>query len=86
MHNAVIHSVRHSFRDRLRNAVIQSEMIDQPGDRSTKNVVQEYGDGFALPILNNQTLRLKNRSINFYQIYRFTSTSNFVPMYSFRSF
>ena len=26
---AVIHSFRHSFRDRLRNAGVQSEMIDQ---------------------------------------------------------
>jgi hypothetical protein len=29
--NAVIHSFRHSFHDMLRNAGVQSEMIDQLG-------------------------------------------------------
>ena len=58
--DAVIHSFRHSFRDRLRNAGVQSEMIDQLGGWSRQSVGQGYGDGFALPILYKQTLRLKN--------------------------
>ena len=57
--DAVIHSFRHSFRDRSRNTGVQSEMIDQLGGWSRKTVGQGYGDGFALPILYNQTLRLK---------------------------
>ena len=60
MPNAVIHSFRHSFRDRLRNAGVESEMIDQLGRWSRKTAGQGYGDGFALPIPYKQTLRLKN--------------------------
>ena len=36
--DAVIHSFRHSFRDRLRNAGVQSEMIDQLGGWSRQSV------------------------------------------------
>ena len=46
--DAVIHSFRHSFRDRLRNAEVQSEMIDQLGGWSNQSVGQGYGDGFNL--------------------------------------
>ncbi len=45
---AVIHSFRHSFRDRLRNAGVQSEIIDQLGGWSKQSVGQGYGDGFDL--------------------------------------
>jgi integrase/uncharacterized protein YcgL (UPF0745 family) len=48
--NAVIHSFRHSFRDRLRNAGVQSEMIDQLGGWSNQSVGQGYGEGFQLNI------------------------------------
>lgn len=58
--DAVIHSFRHSFHDRLRNAGVESEIIDQLSGWSRKTVGQGYGDGFALPILYNQTLSLKN--------------------------
>ena len=44
----VIHSFRHSFRDRLRNAGVQSEMIDQLGGWSNKTVGQGYGMGYDL--------------------------------------
>ena len=43
--DAVVHSFRHSFRDRLRNAGVQSEMIDQLGGRSNKTIGQAYGTG-----------------------------------------
>ena len=49
--NAVIHSFRHSFRDRLRNAGVQSEMIDQLGGWSNQTVGQGYGDGYGLNVL-----------------------------------
>ena len=49
--NAVVHSFRHSFRDRLRNAGVQSEMIDQLGGWSSKTIGQGYGTGYDLVIL-----------------------------------
>ena len=49
--DAVIHSFRHSFRDRLRNAGVQSEMIDQLGGWSKQSVGQGYGDGYHLASL-----------------------------------
>ncbi len=54
--SAVIHSFRHSFRDRLRNAGVQSEMIDQLGGWSHKSVGQSYGDGFNLMNKTKQLL------------------------------
>ena len=51
--NAVIHSFRHSFRDRLRNAGLQSEMIDQLGGWSNQSVGQRYGEGYALSTLSD---------------------------------
>ena len=56
---AVVHSFRHSFRDRLRNSGAQSEIIDQLGRWSIKSVGQSYGEGFNLKILwetTNQAL------------------------------
>ena len=46
--DAVIHSFRHSFRDRLRNVGAQSEMIDQLGGWANRTVGQGYGDGYSL--------------------------------------
>ena len=46
--DAVVHSFRHSFRDRLRTAGVQSEMIDQLGGWSNKTVGQGYGIGYEL--------------------------------------
>ena len=50
--DAVIHSFRHSFRDRLRNAGVQSEMIDQLGGWSRQTVGQGYGRGYQLSLLS----------------------------------
>ena len=50
--DAVVHSFRHSFRDRLRNAGVQSEMIDQLGGWSNKTVGQGYGKGYSLDRLS----------------------------------
>jgi len=51
--DAVIHSFRHSFRDRLRNGGVQSEMIDQLGGWSRQSVGQGYGAGYSISKLFN---------------------------------
>ena len=53
VHNSVIPSFRHSFRDRLRNAGVQSEMIDQLGGWLRQTVGQGYGKDSYLLILFN---------------------------------
>lgn len=50
----VIHSFRHSFRDRLRNAGVQSEVIDRLGGWSSASVGQGYGEGYSLSVLGDQ--------------------------------
>ena len=47
----VIHSFRHSFRDRLRAVECPSDIIDQLGGWSFKSVGQGYGKGFSKDIL-----------------------------------
>ena len=44
----VVHSFRHSLRDRLRAVECPSDMIDQIGGWSTAGVGQAYGDGYSL--------------------------------------
>ena len=51
MDDYVIHSFRHSFRDRLRAVECPSEIIDQLGGWSLKSVGQSYGSGFELEVL-----------------------------------
>jgi integrase len=50
---SVIHSLRHSLRDRLREVEAPSEMIDQIGGWSLKSVGQNYGDGYKLAHMND---------------------------------
>ena len=54
----MIHSFRHSFRDRLRNAGVQSEMVDQLGGWSNQTVGQEYGEGYSLKYISEKILEL----------------------------
>ena len=49
----VIHSFRHSMRDRLREVNCPSEMIDQIGGWSGKSVGEGYGDGFRTNKIHN---------------------------------
>jgi integrase len=49
---AVIHGLRHSFRDRLRAVEAPSEVIDQLGGWSLKTVGQGYGEGYKVEILS----------------------------------
>ena len=44
----VVHSFRHSLRDRLRAVQCPSDMIDQIGGWSTAGVGQSYGEGYSL--------------------------------------
>ena len=46
----VIHSFRHSMRDRLRAVNCPSEMIDQIGGWSHRSVGEAYGEGYGLNI------------------------------------
>ena len=49
----VIHSFRHSMRDRLRAAACPSDMIDQIGGWSSGKVGEGYGDGYTLNTICN---------------------------------
>ena len=46
----VIHSFRHSLRDRLRATQCPSDMIDQIGGWSTAGVGQGYGEGYGIKV------------------------------------
>ena len=48
---AVIHGLRHSFRDRLRAVEAPLEIIDQLGGWSLKTVGQGYGDGYGIDVM-----------------------------------
>ena len=50
----VIHSFRHSMRDRLRAVNCLSEMIDQIGGWSKRSVGEGYGEGFTLDNIRKQ--------------------------------
>ena len=49
--NAVVHSFRHSMRDRLRAVECPSDIIDQTGGWSSSSVGASYGKGYELPVL-----------------------------------
>ena len=49
--NAVVHSFRHSMRDRLRAVECPSDIIDQIGGWSSSSVGASYGKGYELPVL-----------------------------------
>ena len=49
----VIHSFRHSMRDRLRAVQCPSDMIDQIGGWTTASVGQGYGEGYDLEVINS---------------------------------
>jgi hypothetical protein len=46
----VVHSFRHSMRDRLRAVQCPSDIIDQIGGWQTTGVGQGYGDGYPMDI------------------------------------
>ena len=47
----VVHSLRHSMRDRLRAVECPSDIIDQIGGWSSSSIGSSYGKGYELPVL-----------------------------------
>ena len=56
--DAVIHGLRHSFRDRLRAVEAPVDLIDQLGGWSLQSVGQGYGNGYPLTVLQQWTLMI----------------------------
>ena len=54
----VVHSFRHSMRDRLRMAYCPSEMIDQLGGWSNQNIGNNYGLGYEMNVVYKYLLKL----------------------------
>lgn len=50
--DVVIHSFRHSIRDRLRNVECPSDIVDSIGGWSKRSIGESYGSGYQLPILH----------------------------------
>ena len=48
----VIHSFRHSMRDRLRAVECPSDVVDQIGGWSRSSVGESYGSGYPMPVLH----------------------------------
>ena len=48
----VIHSFRHSMRDRLRAVECPSDIVDQIGGWSRSSVGESYGSGYPMPVLH----------------------------------
>ena len=48
----VIHSFRHSMRDRLRVVECPSDIVDQTGGWSRSSAGESYGSGYPLPVLH----------------------------------
>ena len=54
----VVHSFRHSMRDRLRAVQCPSDMIDQIGGWATAGVGQGYGEGYDLTAMHSVMKRI----------------------------
>ena len=54
----VIHSFRHSLRDRLRAVECPSDIVDSIGGWITAGVGQGYGKGYPLDVLNKWMLNI----------------------------
>ena len=56
--NCVIHSFRHSLRDRLRAVECPSDIVDAIGGWKTSGVGHGYGDGYPLEVLEKWMKRI----------------------------
>ena len=56
--NCVIHSFRHSLRDRLRAVECPSDIVDAIGGWKTSGVGHGYGNGYPLEVLENWMKRI----------------------------
>ena len=54
----VIHSFRHSLRDRLRAVECPSDIVDSIGGWITLGVGQRYGEGYRIDVLNKWMLKI----------------------------
>ena len=59
----VIHSFRHSMRDRLRAVQCPSDMIDQIGGWTTAGVGQGYGEGYNLKTTSQWVIKISPRPL-----------------------
>ena len=55
----VIHSFRHSLRDRLRAVECPSDIVDAIGGWTTSGIGQKYGTGYSLTIKNKWMKRIE---------------------------
>ena len=55
----VIHSFRHSMRDRLRAVSCPSDIIDRIGGWSSGKIGEGYGDGYSIQISVHWLLQIK---------------------------
>ena len=56
----VVHSFRHSMRDRLRAVECPKEIIDQIGGWSSSDVGESYGEGFPLINLSDWVYQISS--------------------------
>jgi len=54
----VIHSLRHTFRDRLRAIECPSEIINELGGWTKTSIGESYGDGYPLKVKYEQLLKI----------------------------
>ena len=54
----VVHSFRHSMRDRLRAVECPKEIIDQIGGWSSSDVGESYGNGFPLDNIEKWLIKI----------------------------
>ena len=59
--DCVIHSFRHSLRDRLRSVECPSDVVDAIGGWATSGIGQKYGSGYSLAIKNKWMKRIEFR-------------------------
>jgi hypothetical protein len=62
--NCVIHSFRHSFRDRLRNVEFPFDIIDGLGGWITSGVGQTYGKGYDINVLSKWMLKVDSNVLD----------------------
>ena len=63
----VIHSFRHSMRDRLRAVNCPSDMIDQIGGWSSGKIGEGYGDGFSVSLLLTYLVSINLKRIELHE-------------------
>ena len=57
--NCVIHSFRHSLRDRLRAVECPADIVDAIGGWKTNGVGHGYGNGYPLEVLEKWLLKME---------------------------